>query len=432
MGRFWLFVFLVLAVPVGVYWASHDFSGLQRLPREIRALRGQRPAPPTRPPERNQKEEPAPPTPAPEPAPVPPPEPKPEPPPKPKPEPPPKPKPEPPEPKPAPPEVKPSPPPPEPPPSQPPPATPTAPGETPRERAERLFLAGRFEDAEIAYAGVDERQRALAQLGAAFKQAFPPTLPEGRYLVVKLRGGDEVEGFARETEEQLQLKEATGERHALPRSEVLHGHEVPRGEALARIRRNLLMEGLSDRTEGPRLFALVQAACAIGQPATVAPLLPRLLALDEEQPFFLSAVRSRVPTPRQKAVYLAFATCQAPNVMTRESPLVRVPSRLGGLKNGALIDPAPKVRSDDARALMEKAAPVRKKGEKLYRKIVLAGIDNTSLADVEAAIAHFDEAIALYEKVMVLDDSSVVHAILRKCSKLNFNLRFWKQQLEAR
>ena len=404
MGRFALFVFLVFGIPVGVYWASHDFSGLANLPAEIRALRGRRPAPETEP------------LPEPKPEPEAEPEPAPDIEPKPEPE--------------ADPETK------KPPEAdatvrEPPDAPPSKPDERPQERAERLYKAGAFEDAAIAYAGVDERQRALAQLGAAFVEAFPVNLPKHRYLVLKTTTGDEFEGFAEETEDRIKLTEATGKTSAFPRSAIRHGHEVPRKEVPERVGREVMSEGLAERTSGPRLFALIQAACAMGQPAAVAPLLARVLEIDEAKPFFLATVRRRVGADHQKDVYLAFATCQTPTVMARESPLVRTPSALGNRKNGTLADRAPKVNRKDARKLMEDAAPSRKAGEKLYRKIVLAG-DKASVEDVEQAIAHFDKAIELYEKVMEIEDSATVYALLRKCSKINFNLRFWKDQLAPR
>jgi hypothetical protein len=406
LGRFALFIFLVVVIPVGVYWASHDFSGLANLPGEIRALRGRRPEPPTEPrPEPEEEPEP---------------EPKPEP----------KTAPEP-EPEPKDPAEQ------EPPPTEPvtvktPPAPPSGkPDENPHERAERLFNEGAFEDAAIAFAGVDERNRALARLGVAFVEAFPPSLPKKRYLVIKTNSGDEFEGFADETEDRVTLTEATGKTNAFPQSAVRFGREVPRHEVPERIGHQVVTEGLLERTTGPRLFALIQAACSMGRPAAAAPLLPRLLELDEAKPFFLSTVRRRVGSEHQKDVYLAFATCQAPSVMAHESPLVRAPSALGNRKNGTLADRAPKVKRDDARKLLEEAAPKRKAGEELYRKIVLAG-DKASVEDVEQAIAHFDEAIALYEKAMEIEDSRAVYALLRKCSKLNFTLRFWKEQLTPR
>ncbi len=407
MGRFLLFVFLVVVIPLGVYWASHDFSGLGNLPGEIRALRGRRPTPePEQPepqPDALAKQKP------------------------PEPEPPPEPQPEP-EPEPT---AKPKPPEPEPTVAPPPPTPPKEPDETPEQRAERYYEEGQFDDASIAYAGVDERKRALAQLGAAFVAAFPTNLPKQRYLVIKTTSGDEFEGFAQETEERVTLTEATGKSNAFPQSAIRFGREVPRHEVPGRIRREVVSEGLSENTSGPRLFALIQAACTMGEPSAIGPLLPRVLEIDETKPFFLSAVRQRVPAEFQKDVYLAFATCQTPTVMARESPLVRTPSALGGRKNGTLADRAPKVRRQEAQELLEKAAPSRKAGEKLYRKIVLAGA-KASVDDVEKAITHLDEAIALYEKVMEIEDSPAVYALLRKCSKMNFNLRFWRDQLSPR
>jgi len=404
LGRFGLFVFLVVVLPGGIYWASHDFSGLANLPGEIRALRGRRPEPQTEPKPEPEKEPEA------EPEAVPKPEPEPTPPADEKP----------PEPE-AEPTKKPTPPP-----------APKKPDENPRQRAVRLFNEGAFEDAAIAFAGVDERQRALAQLGAAFAKAFPASLPTQRYLVIKTRTGDEFEGFARETEARITLTEATGKSSAFPQSAIRFGREVPRPEVPERVGRAALNEGLLESTTGPRLFALIKAACSMGRPSAVAPLLPRVLELDEAKPFFLSAVRRRVSAEHQKNVYLAFATCQTPTVMGRESPLVRSPSALGSRKNGTLADRAPKVDHKEARKLLEKAAPSRKAGEKLYRKIVLAGLDKASVEDVEKAIGHFDDAIAIYEKAMEIEDSTTVYALLRKCSKINFNLRFWKQQLDAR
>jgi tetratricopeptide (TPR) repeat protein len=84
------------------------------------------------------------------------------------------------------------------------------------------------------------------------------------------------------------------------------------------------------------------------------------------------------------------------------------------------------------RALMEEAAPYRKKGEKLYREIVIKGADASTLDAVNEALREFDKALALYEKAVEIEESDGLYAIMQSSSRLRFHLAFWKQQLEGR
>lgn len=390
MARASLFLLLVLGVPAGVYWAGNGFS-FDALPTELRELRATlpetRPATPA-------TEPPAPrvaPTPAPQPA------------------------------QPAPVEApNENPPPPEAPPT-------SVPAENPREKAERLFREGRFADAAVAFKGVDDQQRALALLGDAFVHAFPPGLPKGRYVLVRTRTGEKYEGFGETEGGLLKIVDAAGRSFSFPESALSEKQEFSQEEARERIARQAL-----DSTDvaGPRIFALIQAACAAGRPDAAASLLEPALDADGKDPYFLSAVRSRVPGEWQKDMYVAFATAQAPAVMNEE-PIVRVPPRLAGRRDTAPVE-APKVKNPDVRALMEEAAPYRKRGEQLYKEVVLKGADASTLDTVNEAIAAFDKALALYDKAVEIEESDLLYSLMQSSSRLNFHLRFWKQQIEAR
>ena len=64
--------------------------------------------------------------------------------------------------------------------------------------------------------------------------------------------------------------------------------------------------------------------------------------------------------------------------------------------------------------------------------LVLAGGSDASLDDIDGAIRLLDEATRIYDKAMLIEDSDAVNAALRRCAKLLFSLRFWKQTKEAR
>jgi hypothetical protein len=374
VGRPLLFLFLVVGVPAGVYWAGNGFS-VARFPAELTALRGGRPERPTAPPPPEPVEE-------------------------------------------------------EPPGPRPPPKQPPAPppAETPAARAERLFREGKFQEAAAASDGLDERTRSLALLGQAFAEAFPPRAPKGPYVVVRTRAGDTYEGFAEEEGGRVRIVDAAGRSFAFPESAFVERRDLSPEEARSRIAAQTA-EGLAPDTKGPRVFALIQAACAAGRPDAAVPLLARALQLDQKEPYFLSTVRARVPPERQKDMYRAFATAQAPALMAEEG--AGAPRELGGRRN----DTPPEVagaRDPRVRALMEQAAPYRRKGEKLYKQIVLEGADATTLALVNDAIANFDKALALYEQAVLIEESDALYAVMQSASRLNFNLRFWRQQLEGR
>lgn len=372
MARASLFLLLVVAVPAGVYWAGNGRS-FERLPGELSDLRGRPPAPE---PEPVREAEPEP-------------------------------------------EVE----------TPPPPAPPTpVPTENPRKKAERLFLEGRFGEAAAAFQGIDERRRSLALLGDAFVQAFPENLPKGPYVLVRTRTGERYEGFGERGGGRLTVVDAAGASFSFPESALSEEQELTREQARERIAKQAL-----DSTDvlGPRIFALIQAACTAGRPDAAAPLLEPALAADEKEPFFLSAVRGRVSPGRQKGMYLAFATAQAPAVMANDEPAVAAPPRPGTPRVPAPAADAGS-KNPKVRALMEEALPHRKRGEKLYKQIVLKGADATTLNDVNEAIAAFDKALALYEKAVLLEESDSLYALLQSSSRLRFNLAFWKQQLEGR
>jgi len=379
VGRALLFLFLVVLVPAAVYWGGNGMS-FASLPAELRELREPRPE--------------ATPAPAPE---QPPPEPEREP---------------------------------EPEPEPPPPTEPPTPKEAPRERAERLYREGDFAQAAAAFQGVDERRHALAELGATFVRAFPPHLPDAPYAIVETRTGESYEGFTGIQGGLVTIVDVTGKSLALPESAIATRRDLAPDAVRERIARQAA-DGVTE-TSGPRVFALIQAACAVGRPDAAAPLLARALELDEKDPYFLRSIRGRVGPEWQKDMYRAFATAQAPVLMAHDEPVVKVPSHLGGRPNGGPSVPESSATNPKVRELMREAAPYRKRGEQLYREIVLKGADASTLADVNAAIEAFDKALALYEKAVQIEESDALYAVMQSASRLNFHLRFWRQQLEGR
>jgi tetratricopeptide (TPR) repeat protein len=274
---------------------------------------------------------------------------------------------------------------------------------------------------------VDERRRALALLGEAFVQAFPESLPRGPYLVLQTRTGEVYEGFGEKAGGRVTVVDAAGKSFSFPESALSAEQEFSREDARNRIAAQAMN---STDVAGPRIFALIQAACAAGRPDAAATLLEPALEADEKEPYFLSAVRGRVPAERQKEMYRAFATAQAPAVMASDEPIVKVPPRLGGGRVPAATNGGSK--NPKVRELMEEAAPHRKRGEKLYKEIVLRGADASTLPAVNEAITAFDKALALYEKAVALEESDMLYAVLQSSSRLRFHLAFWKQQLEGR
>ncbi len=376
MQRLLLFVLLVGILPMGVYWASHGFPGpgatLARFASEVGALRGLDPEPP------------------PEPPPAPPAEPEP------------------------PPEV-----------VEPPPVV------KPEDEALEHFRAGRFGEAARAYAGANEEQRALAELGAALAAAFPEAIPDLPYVVAQSAVGSPFEGFLEESGGNVRLTDPGGRSLSLPATSLHSRTVLPRAKAVERMAGQIRDEAAGTALAGARLFALLQRAFAIGRPELAAPLLARAMALDEEERFFLSGVRSRVPEAHQGALYRAYSACQLAKAPPIESVAARAPTRIGG---GTARPGASKGTVTNARVrdLLVEAAPMREEGERLYRAVAIQELRDVRIADIDEAIRLLDKAASLYEKAVAIEDTNEVNALLRHSSKLLFSLRFWKQQAEGR
>ena len=404
MSRIILLVFLVFLLPAAIYWGGHRFEpaheSVGRFTGEFRELWGIRPEPtPTTPPrEKPPKPEPEEPT-----------DPEPEPPTEPEPEP-------------------------EP--------TPPPPPEDPLVEAGRLFSAGRFEEAEHAYTNRDELYAALSSLGAAFAAAFPPSVPSLPYLKVRTVTGERYEGFASESGGLVTLRQPGGRQESLPRNVIAQRTTLEREQALDAIAESVRTEGSKPSVTGTRLFALVQQAFAAGRPAAAAPLLEELLRIDEKDPFILSSVRNRVDVEHQARLYRAFAACQVPSVSfaeeepeTPEQPAVaRTPHSLKGTKrfDGWGGRTRSKVRSEKARALIKQASPLRKQGHDLYRRLYATPLAEVDLNEIDEAVGLLEQAATLYEQAMMIEDADEIAALLQHCSKLCYQLRFWKQQAEGR
>jgi tetratricopeptide (TPR) repeat protein len=391
--RIVLFLFLVLGLPAAIYWASHDFEApgrnVRRFVEELHALGG----PPTpvetaapKPKEEYEaaKKKPAEKTDDPtakEPAPT-------------------KPKPE--------------------------------PEASPIEEAQKLYDAGRFAAAARIFADLHERMHALATLGEAFARAFPVALPDAPYYIVN---GGEFEGFGTEKAGLLNLRSPAGRSLSLPGSAVREKQKLERPKAIERLARKVALEGASPDIQGARLFALLHEAFAMGRPDAAAPLLERALEIDEARPFFLSSVRQRVAPEFQDDLYRAFGRCQVlpDDVPPTEVVAVTAPRKLG---DGTL---APKrkpqrssIRNEKALALVRKAGPHRELGRKLHRTVFLAGRENAQLKDIDTAVSELEKALEYYEDALELEDSNEIHALVRHCSKLAFQLRFWREQVGGR
>jgi len=378
--RLLLFFVLVIALPLGVYWASHGFEGpgaaLGRFSAEVRAWRGEAPPapPPTPKPEATDIVE-------------------------------------------KPPEI------PEPP--------PTPPASNPEERALEHFRAGRFHEAAREYAGHNEEQRALAELGAALARAFPKNVPDLPYLVAESSGGSPFEGFFEESGGSVRLTDPGGRSMSLPSTSLYSRSELPRAKALERIAGQIREESALSNLSGARLFALLQRAFAIDRADVAAPLLARAMAIDDDEHYFLSSVRRRAPEAHHGALYRAYSSCQLSKPPPTESVAARTPTRIGegtarpaGQRSG--------VKDKRALELMAEASPLRSEGERLYRRIAIQEPRDVELADIDEAIRLLDKAATLYDKAMAIEDHNEISALLRHSSKLLFSLRFWKQQLEGR
>lgn len=311
-----------------------------------------------------------------------------------------------------------------------------------REVAGEHYRAGRFAIAAKQYAGLDDRMRSLSDLGAAFSTAVPESLPSGRYFVVRTRTGEDYEGFGRESGGLLTLTSASGKSQSFPRDALSQTNTLSRDEAIDRIAVRVRREAADPGLRGSQLFALIEEAFAAGRPDVAAPLLGRALEIDEDKPFFLSSVRNRIDSEHQPAMYRAFAACQVSQIMAQpdSDPIatVQAPKTLTGTTETKRFDGTTRrrggnpIKSKEARALMRQAAPLRKEGQDLYRSLYSTPLTEIDVREIDKAVDLLDRAAALYEKAILIEDADEIAALMRHCSKLNFQLRFWKQQAEGR
>ncbi|MHC4957951.1 MAG: hypothetical protein ACYTGN_06205 [Planctomycetota bacterium] len=310
------------------------------------------------------------------------------------------------------------------------PGTPPAEAQrTPLEKGQALFDEGKFAAAAATLSGHDEEIHALALLGVALGQAMPLNIPSGTYYVVTTQGGGEFEGFGDETGGQLRLTSAGGRSMTLPLTTIQSRIKLPRAKALDRIERKIQTQATGRMVTGPRLFALIAEAFAIGRPSVVAPMLDVLLQYDEQDPFFLSSVRSRIAPEHQDEIYRAFGRCQRMADVEPEVTASRAPTAMGNNKVRSKPKQRSSIRSEKARKLVKQAGPHRAEGKKLHSKVFKAGLKEAKLKDVEAAISELEKAMELYEKALEIEDSNEIHALTAYCSKLAFQLRFWREQL---
>ncbi|MGQ0614672.1 MAG: hypothetical protein ACT4PV_13130 [Planctomycetaceae bacterium] len=393
MTRLGLFVFLVLVIPAGAFWAGNGFSGpgdsWRLFASQTRGILGDRssvppPATPAQPPEPTPPEQP---------------------------------------------EATP----PEPPP-------PPPPAVDPRVAADELFAAGKFEEAAAKFAGLDAQREAEARLGVALLRAFPRNIPEGVYLKVTTLEGAEWEGFAQDKGDQIQLVKPGGLSISLPRARIRSQVEVPRAEVLKRAREEVLREGADAGATGPRLFALIQQALLMGDPAAAADLLPRALEQEESTGFFLTSIRVRIPdVAAREAVFQALQACLVPRTPAAETPTVRVPDRIsdGG---GSPKSDKPLVNDPRAQEMMRKAAPLRERGDDLYRDVALKILQGKATdADrptLEEALRLYTEASKLYQQVLAIEYvnsvASIDKHVARRVAQLLFERDHWGESAKER
>jgi hypothetical protein len=405
LERIFLLVFLVVILPAGVFWAGQGLAdpgtSVERFTDQVVALGGD---------------------PAPEAAPLPDPEPEPEPAPGPEPEPVP---------------VEPA-----------PPAEPTpdpAPRESHRDRADRLFAEGAFADAAAAYAGIDDRMQAVAQLGAALHAACTTSLPEKPYKVFRAKNGAEYEGFCTETLSKVQLERAHGVSLSFPRDMLTERLSMTRDQAERFVVDRLRTQAAEARS-GKHLLAFMREALAWNRPDVIATWIEPALEADEEEPYFLAQVAKFAPTERKGDLIRAYTVCMAttaergnplatvsnPPPPTRApkalQPTAQAPKRMQGTnakRNGYKSD----VRDPEAIELLRRAGPLRERGQELHKKTLAAGLEGAELADIEEAIRLLEEALSLYEKAMEIEDSDEIFALIRYSSRMAYQLRMWRDQL---
>jgi len=313
-----------------------------------------------------------------------------------------------------------------------------------RREADALFVEGRFDEAATAYGDSRTRRRALAQLGVAFAQAFPP--PTGEYLVVELRGGKStMEGFNIGNDLELKLLDPTGRSIGLSAGMVASKRTISPDKVIQRTRPRIEIEAQSD--DPRRLFRAAAAAFRIGRPDLAAPLLERLVNADQQT--MLKAISKDVAPTAQVALFRAYSDAVIvpedrpdPVVTTKNGSKTTRPKRNGksngtsplkldgskrNRRNGKLT-----IKDKQARKFMVEARPHRTEGKRLYDKVYADGLDKARPEDVDEAIRSYEKALALYEKALLREDADTIFVLVQGCSKKLFQLRFWKEQVGSK
>jgi len=337
-------------------------------------------------------------------------------------------------------------------------AEPAVPADDPLARGREAFLAGRFTEAAALFQGRDEGARALCELGAAFAAAYPPRNDARPYAVVTTRAGAQFEGFLADQAGMITLEGFTGRSQSLPRDSLTDIRRLDLAAARQRVADRVRAQAVDPAVTGVRLFALVCEAFAAGLPEVAAPCLDDLLLIDDRDPYFLSSVRQRAPVGSQHALYRAFAACQV--LRDSDEPPVRVhpgepvetiergPERdsgepvdrtnpLVGSRTSRKLDGSTgtervEITNEKVLALMREAAPKRKRAQAMYRDLYAQKVSEIDTRDIDEAVRLLEEAIALYQKAQEIEDTDTVYALIRHCSRLGFQLRFLKQQADAR
>jgi tetratricopeptide (TPR) repeat protein len=383
LPRIGLFLFLVVAIPAGAYWAGNapasPGAALARFGRELGELRG-RPAPE----EASEREAQEPPT---------------------QPEPPPAP--------------------------APPPRVETR---NPREAAEALYLEGRFDEAAAAFAALDPERAAEARFCAALARAFPESLPRLPYLTVTTASGVEYEGFAEEKDGNLVLVRPAGPTLSLPLQSLTKRAVRTREDFVLAAQKEARDAADAEGVEGKQLFHLLQRALVIGDRAGAARLARRALREDARTPFLLTSFRQRIADVRaREEVFQAYSACGRA-LPPETPPFEAAPPR--GPASGPARPRAQKPVAKDpkALALVGKAKPLHEKADEIYQRVARNALFEKSepgdLAAIEEALRLYREAMRLYADALEIEpDNALIHAPLDSASRHYAKLEMLKTQL---
>ncbi|MEM8883759.1 MAG: hypothetical protein AAGD14_06820 [Planctomycetota bacterium] len=306
---------------------------------------------------------------------------------------------------------------------------------------DELFRAGKFEEA--AAASTDERQRSLAQLGAAFAKAFPR--PREPYVEIELKGGSRNEGFALDVPNEVRLMQPTGRAIGYPESMIVMKRELTEAQAAKRAR--ALMAKEIEKGGATHLVRATAAALRMGLRAEAAELLPRIVALDTGD--VIRVISKDVPADVRDALFRAYSNAavaaQLPPPTREPDPKLEPEPEPEVKRTNPLTDPKPsrtklggsrkkrtEVEDSQARSLMSKARPHREHGDQLFKKVQSGGLKSADPDEVNQAIRSYETALDLYEKAFLREDNDTIYALMTGCSKRLFQLRFWKDQLGQR